>query len=271
MSTKAVHIEVVSELSTDAFLGALDRFVSRRGLSLYMFSDNGTNFTGTNRYLTGVFKYFESPEQKTKIADHCSNKGICWNFNPPCGPHFGGLWEAGIRSTKYHLKRVLNDHALTFEELSTLCAKIEAILNSRPLSPLSNDANEFNALTPAHFLIGTTLTAVPEHDLQEIPMNRVNRWQFISKASQHFWNRYRDQYLHTLQQRSKWTTDSPNLCQGDLVLLHDNQSLSTNWKLGRIEETFPGQDGVVRVATVKTSQGIFRRPVVKLSPLPYSS
>ena len=104
MATKAVHLEVVSDLSTPAFLAALDRFVARRGLCSDIHSDCGTNFVGFNRYLMGISKYLQ--EESQQIVDATAARGIQWYFNPPSAPHFGGLWEAGVRSVKYHLRRV---------------------------------------------------------------------------------------------------------------------------------------------------------------------
>lgn len=258
LSTKAVHLEVVSDLSSDAFLAALDRFLARRGLCSCILSDNGTNFVGANKYLSA----------RDYLTSAATTRQIKWYFHPPSAPHFGGIYEAGIKSSKYHLKRVIGEQVLTFEELATLFSRIEAILNSRPLSQLSSDPSELEALTPGHFLIGAPLTSVPEPDWSEVPMNRLSRWQLLQKITQAFWNRWRKEYLHTLQQRGKWITSSPNLNVGDLVLLNDGKIPSMHWPLGRIEECHPGPDQIVRVVTVKTAQGTFRRPVVKLYPLP---
>lgn len=266
MSTKAIHLEVVSDLSTPAFLAALDRFVARRGLCSAIYSDCGTNFVGASRYLMGIFKYLH--EQSAQIIDATAAKGIQWHFNPPSAPHFGGLWEAGVRSVKYHLRRVIGDQTLTFEELATLLSKIEAILNSRPLFDLSPDTNEFDTLTPGHFLIGAPLVSLPEENFVDTPMNRLSRWQLLQKASQHFWTKWKADYLHTLQQRLKWSTNTPNLKTNDLVIINDGKSTPLQWKLGRIVEVHPGLDNIVRVATIRTSQGTITRPVVKLCPLP---
>ena len=105
---------------------------------------------------------------------------------PPHAPHFGGLWESGVKSVKYHLKRVIGDQRLTFEELSTLVSQIEACLNSRPLTPISSDPTDLNPLTPGHFLIGGALRAVPGHDLRDININRLGRYQLLQQMFQHF-------------------------------------------------------------------------------------
>lgn len=266
MATKAVHLETVSELSSEAFIAALSRFTDRRGLCAEIISDNGTNFVGTNRYLLGINKFLAS--QHDVISNHLTQSGIIWSFNPPASPHFGGLFEAGIKSVKYHLKRVIGETVLTYEEFATVLTRIEAILNSRPLCSMSSDPEDFNGLTPGHFLIGGFLLGLPEYDFLDTASNRLSRWQHLQKMSQHFWKRWHFEYLNTLQQRSKWCKINPNIKLGQLVLIKDDRLPPMKWVLGRITEVHPGKDGMVRVATVKTPTGSLVRPVIKLCPLP---
>lgn len=135
-----------------------------------IYSDNGTTFTGADRELALAYRgAVNDPDFLNRIAtDHVS-----WHFIPPSAPHFGGLWEAGVRSVKHHLHRVLDKHTLTFEELSTLLCKIEACLNSRPLAPLNDTFDDYKSLTPGHFLIGSALTVSPEPSVLHINENRL--------------------------------------------------------------------------------------------------
>jgi len=268
LSTKALHLEVVSDLSTDAFLAALERMVARRGICSDIFSDNGSNFIGAKSVLNEFYKFLQQSDHYEKINKHLTNKGIIWHLNPPSAPHFGGIWEAGVKSTKFHLVRVIGDQLLTFEELSTLFTQIEAILNSRPLCSLSTDPNEVDVLTPAHFLVGEPLVGIPQPDLTTVPLNRLSRWQLISQARQHFWKRWSTEYLHSLQQRNKWNTRQPSITVGDIVIIKEDNLPPLEWRMGRVIEVFPGRDEVVRVARVKTAQGELTRPVIKLCPLP---
>ena len=136
---KAVHIEVVSDLTSESFMAAYSRFSARRGLSSTIYSDNGTTFKGADAELKRLFN--QSSMFSKEVFSHLAARGTDWKFIPPRAPHFGGLWEAAVRSFKYHLRRVVGSTNFTFEEFATLTAKIEACLNSRPVCPLSNDAN----------------------------------------------------------------------------------------------------------------------------------
>jgi len=152
--------------------------------------------------------------------------------------------------------------------MSTLTSRIEAILNSRPLTPMSADPNDYRPLTPGDFLIGAPLMDIPDPDIISIPKNRVARWELLRQLHQSFWKRWSTEYLTLLQSRPKWINHQPNVKLGDLVLLISPNQAPTNWKLGRIERIHPGTDGVVRVATVRTANGTFLRPIVKLAVLP---
>ena len=166
LSIKAVHIEVVSDLTMEAFLAAFSRFVARRGLFLRVYSDNGTTFKGAAVELTRLFH--KSSVEMKKISSALAEQGIAWNFIPPRAPHFGGLWEAAVQGFKHLYKRVIGENKLTFEEMSTLASKIEACLNSRPLCPASSVGNDVVALTPGHFLTGSSLLRSLNHAMRLI-------------------------------------------------------------------------------------------------------
>lgn len=156
--SKAVHLELVSDLSTNGFLNIFKRFVSRRGCSSEVFSDNAANFVGANNQLSNI----ETLVNVDKFYDFLSQNKIKWNFIPVRSPHFGGLHESAVRLMKYYLKRFLNNVYLTYENLYTLLTQIESIINSRPLLPLSENIDDIEVLTPGHFLIGRPLLAIPE-------------------------------------------------------------------------------------------------------------
>ncbi|UYV73020.1 hypothetical protein LAZ67_10001579 [Cordylochernes scorpioides] len=264
-STKAIHLEIVSDLSTPAFLAAFRRFISRRGKPSDIFTDNATNFKGAKKILNNIHQLVKD----SSIQNYVANEHITWHFIPPSAPNFGGIWEAGIKSLKYHLLRCLKSAVLNFEELNTLTSQIEACLNSRPLYPMSSDPNDFNPLTPGHFLIGRPLTALPEPSYHPND-NYLTRWKLIQKARDVFWQRWSREYLNNLQQRSKWKKPSSNLKVGDLVLVKDIPLPSMQWSLGRITKVSPGADGIVRVVELQTEkQHHLIRPISKIALLPF--
>lgn len=173
LATRAIHLDLVSDISTDAFIRALNKFFDRRGKSIVIYSDNATNFVGTNRKLQEWYKLFYSDENKKKTMDMLADLGIDWKFIPARSPHFGGLWEAGVKSMKLLLSKVLGDSYFTYEELLTIITRAEACLNSRPLTCMSSDPSDMSHLTPGNFLIGDSLSAIPEIDETNVPTNSL--------------------------------------------------------------------------------------------------
>lgn len=268
MVTKSIHLELANDLSTNSFLACFKRFIARRGFCTDVYCDNGTNFVGAKRDLEDLLKLIKNQQHQETISTFSSTIGINWHFNPPSAPHFGGIWEAGVKSLKYHLKRVIGQQNLTFEELSTVLTEIEAVLNSRPLCALSSDPQSYEALTPAHFLIGESLMTSPQPDMENLQLNRLNRFQLITKLSQDFWNRWRKDYISTLQQRNKWNQVELNFKVNDLVVIKDENLPPTQWALGRVIQVFPGKDGKVRVVELICKHKKMLRPIHKLCKLP---
>lgn len=269
LCTKAVHIEAISDMSTPAFLAAYRRFSARRGLPHHMYSDNGTNFVGAAKIIrkqAGTHLLNVTDD----IINEVSNIGSEWHFIPPSSPHFGGLWEAGIKSMKYHLKRIIGDSTLTFEEISTVLTQIEACLNSRPLCPTTSDPSDNSALTPGHFIIGDAILSPPEVTSELSNINHSTRWQFVQKMRNDFWKRWQREYISRLQQRPKWATQTANINKNDMVLIMEDNLPPTRWLLGRVIETHPGKDGLVRVVTIRCKNSTIKRPINKLALLPIS-
>ncbi|XP_076225075.1 uncharacterized protein LOC116434182 [Nomia melanderi] len=248
--TKAVHIELATNLNTDAFINCFRRFIARRGRCQYIASDNGTNFINARNELAELGALIRSASYNKKIATELSQEGIEWRLIPPHSPHFGGLWEGAIKSAKYHLTRVIGDQRLTFEELYTLLTQVESCLNSRPLSPLSSDPTDLLPLTPGHFLIGTALTALPTRDLRDVRTTRLNRYELIQKMFQHFWQRWQKECIHHMQQRHKWQQNSQNKIDiNTLVIIKEDNQPPLQWNLGRVVQLHPGRDGITRMAS----------------------
>lgn len=261
-ATKALHLETVSDLSAQAFISCLKRFIARRGKPHRIYCDNGKNFVGANNELGKVLR-----ASLRFVKDFSANEGIQFCFTPPYSPTFGGLWEAGVKSAKYHIKRVVGNASLTFEELSTLFAQIEAILNSRPLTPLSSDPKDLSPLSPGHFLVGRQLTSLPTPP-GDVSGNIRTRYQLIDQIRRHFWNRWSHEYLSELQERKKCRLKKEELKPGDMVVFKEENLPPLKWRLARVHQLYPGSDGVCRVADFITYRGIERRGLNRVCPLP---
>ena len=211
---KAIHIKVVSDLSTTAFIASLRRFIARRGKPTLLWSDNGTNFVGASRALNMLKELFEFiTQQKTQkvMSEFCSTQHIQWKLIPSHAPHFGGLWEAAVHSMKLHLRRIVSEVKLTFEELTAVLAQVEACLNSRPLVALPADDDGIDALTPGHFLIGRPLEALPDPPDARKSLPLLHRWHLCQGIIKHFWKHWSGEYLVSLLKSHKWHQRSRNL------------------------------------------------------------
>lgn len=265
-ATKAIHLELVTQLNTECFIQAFRRFAGRRGKPSIVYSDNGTNFVGACSKLKDLGKFLS--DHKNGIAEAVSVDGIEWRFIPPSAPHFGGLWESGVKSCKHHLHRVMGEAHLTFEEFYTLLVQVEAVVNSRPLFSISDSPYDPVPITPAHFLIGRSLVALPDADVRFTVENRLSTYERVQKLAQHFWERWSKEYLSHLQLRQKWTKSTGSLKKDQIVLIKEDNVPVSQWRMGRILELVPGKDGINRVAIVKTAYGTAKRAFTKLCPLP---
>ena len=263
-SVKAVHIEAVMDLSVEAFVACLRRFIASRGKPADLYSDNGTNFMGANNELKALYDCLQERDNRRNVLDLCTTAGIKWHFSPERAPHFGGLWESTIKSVKTLLRKTIGEAKLSYEEMSTVFCQIESCLNSRPLVPVNSHSDDgIDILTPGHFLIGKSLEALP--DITDVQPQQVplQRWNLCQRISREFWERWSREYL-CAPNRYKRTQPSRNIRPKDVVLVKDQQLFGHTWPLGRVQEVFTGSDGKVWVVQVKTSKGTYKRTVSKL-------
>ena len=262
--TRAVYLDLARSLSTDDFLLVFRRFISLHGKPESIHSDNGTNFVGAERELSRAIQELEKSEE---LKTQCDQRAIVWKFQPPNAPNFGGAHESLVKSTKQALRRALETELKqgrlpTDDILQTLLFEVAGLLNSRPLAFASSDVDDYRPLTPNDFLnkppvadiaVGNFTSAHPrEH------------FKYLQRALNLFWDLWKSQVLQSLSQRRKWTEVKRNLMVGDGVLIIDQNLKRGQWMPGRIIEIFPGQDGLVRVAKVRTERGEFVRPVHRL-------
>ena len=260
MSTKAVHIDCTEDLSTASFMLCFERFINRRGFPRHMYSDNSSNFIGAARTLgTPTQLPYDLQDFTAKTADLQAH-GVSWHFIPARSPHCGGIWESGIRRMKEELRKTLHHFTPTAAEFHHLLITAEAVLNSRPLLPISlEEADGAQVITPGHFLIGRPIRAHP----QDIPPPkdglRKVRWSLLRAETEQLWKRWHTAYVQSLQSRQKWTRPQPNISVGDIVLLKDDSLKLHSCPLAKVTDVSPGPDGFVRVVTLT---------LLEVAPLP---
>lgn len=265
MATKAVHLELISDLTAEGFMAGYRRFSARRGPCLHIHSDCGTNFIGANKMIILDLKKFQ--DQWLNDIKPLTVRGVAWHFNPPSAPHAGGLWEAAVKSMKNLLNKHLANTLLTYEEFSTLLVQIEGCLNSRPLGVLRDNTEDQSVLTPSHFLTGVPLFSNPEPEIGKCTL--ANRWRYVQHLKQQFSKEFKIQMVQSMQVRKKWKQPSPNLKINDVVMVDESSELANKWPLGLVKDVHPGKDGLVRVATIKMESGkLLKRPITKLAQLP---
>ena len=263
LTVRCVHLEVVEGADTDSFIMALRRFVNRRGAPQTFYSDCGTNFKGATKELKQVISELDHET----ISNFTSSKNILWSYNPPAAPHMGGVWERLVRSVKEVMTGLMKDTVLTDPQLATLLTEVESILNSRPLTHASEDINDLDALTPNHILLGHHRHWDYMGEITENDFLTRRRWKQVHALRTLFWDRWRREYLPNLTKRSRWNQKGANLEVGELVLVADDDTRRGKWPLARITRTMPGGDGIVRVVELKTKDGVYTRPVVKVRRL----
>ena len=286
--TKAVHLEVVKDLTTDSFVASLIKFVSRRSLPLNIHTDNGSNLVGAKNELYDLYKFLQDKKNQNLIQSYLFSQKVTWHTIPERAPHFGGLWEAAVKAAKHHLERVVGSQRLTYDELETVVCQAEACMNSRPLGSItSHSPDGLTPLTPGHFLTGRAMRAypVPKVDFKPTPLQR---WVHCQRMGQQFWKRWSQEYLQQLQKAVKWHKKQKNYQVGDIVMLTDGNVYQCQWTMAKVVAVYPGKDGVVRAVDVQvelaikptecnskaeyhtkltTRTAIYRRPVHKLAML----
>jgi len=274
-STRAVHLEVVTDLSEETFLQAFRRFSSRKSLPKLLVSDNASTFMAAADDLRKLFT-------SRTMHEGLGKQGIEWKFIPCRAPWYGGYWERLIGITKNALKKALGRSFVTLSSLQTIVVEIEAHLNNRPLTYVSSDLDEPQPLTPAHLLYGRIIDTVPhchttedemiDEDYEEVKSKLHNTLSKKAKAQaliiQHFWNRWKSEYLTSLREThvANNGTSKERIKVGDIVIVHDDVP-RLKWQLAVVTDLQRGQDDAVRSAIIRTSNGVTTRPIVKLYPL----
>ena len=256
-TVRAIHLEIVQDLSTESFLHALRRFAANHGWPTTIISDNGTSFVGTEKELRKLYG-----EGRRCIEDFASSHKVRWLFNTPLSPHQGGVFESMVKQTKAVLKVIVGQQTLSWNEMATIFAEVKCLVNSRPLGYPSNDPNDLQPLTPNHFILGRATIDAPQGPFTKTKNSR-KRFEYIQSLVQQFWSRFQKEYLQTLMRRTKWQRKARQFKVGDVVLVVDDNLARGKWNLTRVIEVFPGKDGVIRNVKLKTKTGEYKRSVQK--------
>ena len=273
-STRAIHLDLVPDMTATTFLRSFRRFTSRRGVPARMISDNGKTFKSASSIVAQILKSAE-------IRSHFTQQHVEWQFNLEKAPWWGGVFERMVKSAKRCLKKVIGRNCLTYDELLTLVTEVEAVLNSRPLSYVSSEDVE-EPLTPSHLLVGFRLLTLPDPPVPDDDpefagdaQDLTRRMAHLNKCLQGFWKRWKKEYLMELTEfhctRLKKGLEY-TLEKGEVVTVYDKGHPRGMWRLGRIEDLIEGADGrvrgvLVRVASKKGCTKVFRRPVQHIYPL----
>lgn len=263
LTVRAVHIEISHTLSTDSCLMNLRNFMARRGTPRKIYCDNGTNFHGAEREL----KEAMTDVDQNYLASAFTTDTTEWHFNPPVSPHMGGSWERLVRSIKTTLRRIAPTRVPSDELFRSMLMEVENVVNSRPLTFVAVETADDEALTPNHFLLGSSNGSKPIGTFTDSNVLLRKNWMMAQQYSNHFWKRWINEYLPTLTRRSKWFERVKPLEIGDIVVLVDNLLPRNVWPKGCVVDVVKASDGQVRRAMVRTANGVYERPAMKLAVL----
>ncbi|XP_055589014.1 uncharacterized protein LOC129741312 [Uranotaenia lowii] len=258
LTIRAVHLEVIFNLSTESCIFGIRRFISRRGAPVEFHTDNGTNFQGAERVLR--------EQINAGLESTFTNTQTAWHFIPPGAPHMGGAWERMVRSIKTAMIEAYSEN-LDDERLYTVLVEAESIVNSRPLTYLPLESSYSEAITPNHFLLGSSSGIRQPTTERKMNSNLLSRsWDIVQRQLDTFWTRWIREYLPTLTKRTKWFEDTKAIQNGDLVVVI-NDARRNGWARGRVLEVIPAEGGRVRRAIIQTSTGVYMKPVSRLAVL----
>ena len=260
LTTRAVHLELASSLSTSSMIMALRRMAARRGSPRVIYSDNGTNFVGADNELKAEAQKI----QKQEMVELAEREGIQWKYIPPGAPNMGGAWERMVRTVKVALSAVLNERSPPEEVLHTLLTEVEHTVNSRPLTHLSVDPEDQESLTPNHFLIGRSCGSAVLGDFDDSELIGKANWKTAQRLADHFWKRWLKEYLPTLMPRRLAGRPGTDPQHGDVVIIADSSLPRNTWPRGEVINVYVGPDGRTRIVDVRTTGGVLRRPTSRL-------
>jgi hypothetical protein len=265
--TRAVHLELVEDMTADSFLKALYRMCGRRGAPSYLWSDNAQTFKAADRELTRLHKQIDWKEVEQKARD----KGIQWEWSISKASHSNGVCERLVRSVKEGLRTTLGNCRISRVHLQTILCEIEGLVNERPLSEVSEREDDAATVTPNLLCIGRNIVPLPIDTSKSttIPTSFSKMHAHRKFLLNQFWKVWRKEYLLSLQVSRYWLKNKPPPLEINQVVLIRDENLSKGvWRLGRILELQTGRnDNLVRRVKLRTQSGTLERHINSLSLL----
>lgn len=266
LTTKAIHLELACDESTEEFIMVLENFIARRRIPSVIYSDNGRNFVGAENEIHRLYDQMLS--QTNNLTRMLANKRITFKRLPARASHMAGIWERAVGMVKYHIKRVMKDTKLTSRQFEHVLKQIECCLNSRPLWAHTPNADDIEIVTPSHFWNFEPSNTLPQPDISHIRLNQLSQYQHLYRLYCEFWKYWSKEYLDQFQPREKWNDEKPNIKVGHIVVVSEDNLPPSKWSIGKVTALYPGSDGLVRVVDVKIGNSIKRRPIHRLGMLP---
>ena len=282
LSTRAILLEVIVDMTAAQFLLCLRRFIALRGRPLQIISDNAPQFKLVNKVIDKAWNNVTAHES---VIDYVAKEKIDWRYIPEFSPWMGGYYERMVGMVKRCLRKSLGKLALTLMQLQTIVKEIEAVVNTRPLTYVDDDVNHITTLTPAHLLGMSSNVGVPELDTEDgdVDYGRLTsrealiaRWKTSQSHLNQFWKLWQEEYLLSLRETHRIKLKQPRITShlaptvNSVVIIRDNANVNSrgSWKLGRITKVFESADGQQRSAKVQLSSGkLITRPLTMLYPL----
>lgn len=240
LTTRAIHLELVENGTTEQFIAALKRMMGSKGTPTDIYSDHAL-----------VFQKAKGILEKRELQQDASYPVVKWHFSTEMAPHTGGVWERMVQLVKRPLKKMIGRKKLSFSELFTVCKELEGLINDRPLAQVSSDSLE--VITPSLLLLGRKIkTCTDINASQEVnpiisaQTQMGQRKELVTKL----WDAWSKEYCLQLQERSKWQSKTPNISVGDLVLVEKDLIPRTLWPLAKVTQVHPNHDGSVRKVTL---------------------
>ena len=241
MSTRAVHVDLAPDYSSEKFLLVLRRFVAVRGYPAKLYSDNGPQLVAANHELQQMTKSWNWKD----LQEFGLTEGLQWEFTTADAPWQNGVSESLIKSIKKAITIVIGQNVMTFSELQTVCFEAANLVNERPIGRHPTSPDDGSYLCPNDLILGRSTSRVPSGPFSE-SANPRHRFEFVQNIVTCFWNKWTRDFFPSLIVQQKWHTSQRDVRVGDIVLIQDSNQIRGNWKLGRVTKAYEGKDGKVR-------------------------